>query len=291
MKTSFEKITGKELSLNELLSQAKEENAIKASNDNQKTLLLAIDMQNDFMDNGELGVPGALQDSLHSSKFLYEHFEHITKVAVSLDHHQPNQIFHPMWWVDENGNHPVPFTLITAEEVKTGKWKAVNYQLESLEYVENLEKCGKKQLCIWTYHCLEGTDGAALEHGFSNMIHFHSVARNTDILRLPKGRDPFSEMYGIVKPEFDQKNYVNETLLSTLDHFDRIIIVGEAKSHCVLESLRQILEHKPEKAKDIIVLEDCMSSIPGFENETEKTFLELKEQYGFTITTSKEYIK
>jgi nicotinamidase-related amidase len=213
----------------------------------------------------------------------------ISRIAVSIDTHQPHQIFHPAWWIDENGNHPVPFTIITTADLDNGKYRAVIKPIESREYVENLEKVAKKPLCIWTYHCIEGTHGAALENQFANMVYFHSIAKKSVTQRLVKGQDPLSEMYGIIKPEYDQKGYVNIEFLNALEKFDKIIIGGEAKSHCVLESVRQILEFyedRPEITSKIYVLEDCMSSIPGFEDATEQTFSEFKQQYKINIVRS-----
>lgn len=277
------------LRINKLLEQAKKEKIIPAAEDTVRTLFLAIDMQNDFMENGELPVPGSHRDIWNAAQFLYNNMNKITQIAVSLDTHQPQQIFHPNWWLDEQGNNPLPFTIIAKEDVQSGKWRPVNNPDESLDYVVNLSEKSKKDLCIWPYHCLEGTFGATLESQFANMVYFHSIARKSVPTRIIKGKDPLSEMYGIIKTEYDQDNYCNIDFLNELKTYDKIIIVGEAKSHCVLESLRQILgyyESSAEVTSRIFVLEDCMSSIPGFEKNTEETFEYFKERYKITVTRS-----
>lgn len=281
-----------ELRLNLLLSQATKENISPADADKDKTLFLAIDMQNDFMEKGELGVPGSHQDVSRAARFLYDHMEKITQVAVSLDTHQPQQIFHPGWWVDAEGHHPAPFTIITREAVQQGKWRALSHQTESLAYVSHLEQDSKKALCIWPYHCLEGSFGAALEGQFANVVYYHSVARKTAPLRIVKGREPLSEMYGIFKPEYGPHAAEQLAFLDSLRSYERIFVVGEAKSHCVLESLRQILEYyaaDPTVASKIVVLSDCMSSIPGYEAATEETFAEWQKTYGISVTPSTDY--
>jgi len=278
---------------NEVLALASAETISPAKNDKEQVLLLAIDFQNDFMEKGELGVPGSHKDIENTTRFIYNNMEKITKIAVSLDTHQPQQIFHPAWWVDDQGNHPAPFTIITAEDVENGKWRPTNKPKESLEYVQNLKKVGKKDLCIWTYHCLEGTFGAALEDQFANMVYFHSVARKNVTQRLVKGKDPLSEMYGIIKPEYSTRNMINLDFLNKLESYDKIVIVGEAKSHCVLESVKQILEHyqaRPDITSKVFILEDCMSNIPGFEAQTEQTFEDFKKQYHVNITTSTDLV-
>lgn len=128
-----------------------------------------------------------------------------------------------------------------------------------------------------------------MENQFANMVYFHSVAKKAVVQRLVKGQDPLSEMYGVVRPEYDTKGYINLDFLNKLEQYDRIVIAGEAKSHCVLESIRQILEYyetRPEITQKIYILEDCMSSIPGFEAVTDQTFAAFKKRYQVNIVRS-----
>ncbi|MBM7648454.1 nicotinamidase-related amidase [Bacillus ectoiniformans] len=298
MKTSFDTIvnideigSSRSVKMNELLSLASAEGISPSNEDTEKVLFIGIDYQNDFMENGELGVPNSHTDIKNVTRFLYDNFHKITDIAISLDTHELNQIFHPVWWLDEQGNHPAPFTIISAEDIEKGKWTAAEKAEESLKYIRNLEKSGKKQLCIWPYHCIEGTRGAALESQFSNMIHFHSIARNTRIKKIIKGQDPLSEMYGIIKPEFAEADYGNYEFLNSLKSYQKIIIAGEAKSHCVLESVKQMVDYfadDREMTARFYVLDDCISSIPGFEEETEQAYEELKNKFGIHIVRSKE---
>lgn len=281
------------ISLNEILRKANDEQLTPAAQNKERVLFLGIDVQQDFMDNGSLGVPGAHGDVERMTQFIYNNMDKITNIAVSIDTHTPHQIFHPCWWIDENGNNPAPYTPITLADLDSGKYRAVIYPRQSRDYVEHLEKDGKKTLCVWSYHCLQGTSGAAFENQFANMIYFHSVAKKAVTQRLVKGQDPLSEMYGIIKPEYDTKNYINIDFLNKLENYDKIIIAGEAKSHCVLENIKQILEHyanRPEITQKIYILEDCMSSIPGFEDVTEQTFDDFKKTYHVNIVKSTDDI-
>lgn len=299
MKTKFEEIVdvskiGSENTkgLNELMVLANAEKMTPSREDIEKVLFMGIDFQNDFMENGELGVPNSHKDVERVTKFLYRNFDKVTTIALSLDTHELHQLFHPSWWVDAEGNHPVPFTVITREEVEKGKWMAVEKQQESLAYIIHLERLGKKQLLIWPYHCIEGTHGAALESQFSNMVHFHSVIRQSNIQKIVKGQDPLSEMYGIIKPEYATTDSTNYAFLHSLLAYDKIVIAGEAKSHCVLESVRQIVEYyddKHELPSKIYLLDDCMSPIHGFEESTEHACKELQENYGIHIVKSTEF--
>ncbi len=283
--------TDNPISLNEILRLANNEKLTPAHQNNEKVLFLAIDVQQDFMDNGALGVPGAHGDVERMTHFIYDNIDKITNIAVSIDTHTPHQIFHPCWWIDEDGNNPGPATPITLADLDSGKWRAVINPAKSRDYVEHLEKDGKKTLVVWPYHCIQGTTGCALENQFANMVYFHSVAKKTVVQRLVKGQDPLSEMYGIIKPEYDTKNYINLDFLNKMESYDKIVICGEARDFCVYESLKQMLAYyanNTEVLKKVYVLEDCMSAI-GAPADVDKMYADLQSQYKFNIVKSTEW--
>jgi nicotinamidase-related amidase len=265
-----------------------------AANDAEKVLVLGIDLQNDFMEGGSLPVPGSINDIERFTRFIYTNLHAITQIVCSLDTHSFHQIFHPIWWINEKGEHPAPYTIITYNDVTSGAWKPVyGKPANSIKYLNELEARGKKKLCIWPYHCLEGSDGARLEGQFTRMMYFHSATRKSIPAMIRKGTDTYSEMYGIIRPEYDTKNFVNMPVLNLLERFDKIFIAGQAKSHCCLESVKQILEFfvgRPEITQRITFLEDCSSSIPGFEKDTDNEFETFKKQYGIHILKSTDII-
>lgn len=301
MKTTYEEIVDVQAigvsqntrNMNELLTKANQEKLTPATKNAEQVLVIGIDVQNDFMENGSLAVPGSHGDVERFTKWIYNNLDKISQIAVSIDTHNPFQIFHPCWWVDVDGNNPPPFTLITLKDLDDGKWFPVVDPVRSRRYVEGLTTKAKKDLFIWTYHCLQGTFGAALENQFANMVYFHSVAKKTMVNRIVKGTDPFSEMYGVFAPEFDEKGFINIDVLNKIAKFDKVVIGGEAFSHCVLESVRQLLEfHKDNQGvtKKVFFLEDCSSCIPGFEDSTKKTFDEFKKKYGINIVKSADLV-
>lgn len=276
----------------EIFAKAEKERLTSAARASKSVLLVCIDMQQDFMDNGSLGVPGAIGDVERLTRFIYTNMDDITSIAFSLDTHFPQQIFHPYWWRDKDGNQAPPFTVITLQDIDNGTWKPMRWPLESREYVEGLHKASKKDLVIWPYHCIQGTSGHSLENQLAAMIYFHSISKRSVPRVLNKGYDPLSEMYGIIKPEFDRKNYYDLKFLDFISQFEMVLIAGEAKSHCVMESIKQILEHfynSPDKnrmLKKIYILEDCMSVIPGFEESTAKAFDEFRNHYQVNLVKS-----
>lgn len=281
--------------ISDILTLGQSENVQPASQDHKRNLLLAIDVQNDFMEGiGSLAVQGSRGDVQRLTKWMYQNMASLTQVICSLDCHSMQQIFHPMWWIDREGKHPAAFTIITYEDVVQGIWTAVDSNNEhSLEYLQNLEFDNKKKLCIWPYHCLEGTMGAKLESQFTKMLYFHAAARRTAPRLIYKGQDPYSEMYGIIKAEYDRDHYINYEVLNAIGQYDAIYIAGQASSHCVLASVTQILEHfsdNKEVTSRITLLEDCMSPIAGFEESTRQQFKALQEQYDIHIRKSTDII-
>ena len=62
-------------------------------------------------------------------------------------------------------------------------------------------------------------------------------------------------------------------------------MAGEAKSHCVANSLKQVLDESPDFAAKLIVLEDAMSNVTGFETLADPIYDRAK-QMGVKFTTT-----
>ncbi|MDO5557305.1 MAG: hypothetical protein Q4G05_03585 [Clostridia bacterium] len=304
MKTSYEQIVKIDNNdVGKVLKLAFQEDHIYTG----RNLLLCIDFQNDFVEGGSLAVPGAKADIARLTKWIYNNMQDISEIICTMDTHVPEQIFHPCWWEDTNGKNPNPYTIITLDDFNSGKWKLPK-NLKMMEgitkqYLEHLEKNSKKQLCIWPYHCLWGTEGANLEQSFSQMVIFHYAVTGNDPRFIEKGKLlKYSEMYGFIEPEFGadssqnqyHKNLVNKVFLDRVikGEYDNIYIAGEAASHCVLESVTQLCKklQSREYTERIVILEDCMTSIAGFEKLTTQKFKELQEMYGIRFVKSTEMI-
>lgn len=240
-----------------------------AADDGQITHLLIIDMQVDFCHpGGSLFVPGAVEDIRRTIEFIYDNAERITQISCSLDSHLPHQIFSPSWWTDAEGNHPEPFTLISAEDVSSGRWRPLQEPEWSRHYVEQLEQEAKKQLTIWPYHVGIGSIGQALDPELWSAVFWHSLARRAQPIWLTKGSVPLTEHYSIIQPEVpvpDQPGAdKNQAFLDSLAEADTIIIAGEAESHCVLETVEDLVEEfrdRPDMLEKVLLLRDCTSPV------------------------------
>ena len=273
-----------------------------ATSDTNQICLLIIDAQNTFcLPEFELFVGGrsgssAVDDNLRLCEFIYRNLNAITTIAPTMDTHTAMQIFHPIFWINEAGEHPLPAaTSITLEDVQQGIWKvnpAVahsiangNYwalQKHALHYVQKLSEDGKYPLIIWPYHSMLGGIGHALVSVVEEAIFFHSIARSSQALFEIKGGNPLTENYSVLRPEVldgpDGNSIAqkNTSFIDKLLDFDAIIIAGQAKSHCVAwtidDLLTEILARDRKLAKKVYLLEDCTSPVvvPGVVDFTEQ---------------------
>lgn len=238
-----------------------------SAKDGKKVFLLLVDVQVDFVHpDGALSVPGAVDDARRTVEWIYRNAERITTIGASLDSHTPIQIFSPSWWSDPDGNHPQPFTSITGADVAAGRWIPL-YETEwSVMYVDLLEEASKKTLMIWPYHTLIGTPGHTLVPAVYEAIAYHTAARQSQPMMLSKGMIAKTEHYSILEPEVkvprEPQGDVNRDFMNILALYDLIYVAGQAKSHCVLETVASMMRYyPPEVTANIRILQDAMSSV------------------------------
>jgi nicotinamidase-related amidase len=250
-----------------------------ARHDDLRICLVAVDVQNTFCTPGfELVVPGAVEDNRHLAEFVYRNLGSITEIVPTLDTHQVVQIFHAAFLVDEEGNRPPPYTLVSAEDVEHGRWQvdpelgvASDYLLR---YTRGLEEGGRYDLTVWPYHAMLGGVGHALVSAVEEAFFFHALARRIGPGFEIKGFDPLTEHYSVLGPEVMGEK--NERLIQKLLSFDIVVFAGQAKSHCVAWTIDDLLRHpdveEQELARKVYLLEDCTSPVvvPGVVDYTEE---------------------
>lgn len=234
-----------------------------------KTALLIIDAQYDFCNpSGALFVPGAEQDIERIARLIALNGDKINQIFVTLDTHRVLDIAHPLFWEDPNGNTVAPFTLITSAAVESGKWIPRYHREYVITYLKNLENEGAFRHFIWPEHCLAGSKGAALDDTILEAILAWSHHMGKDYNTVVKGLNPLTEHFGVFKAQVpvsgDSQTDLNQPFLSELATFDRILIAGEARSHCVATSVQQILDYAPLLTSRITLLTDCMSDVPNW---------------------------
>ncbi len=270
-----------------------------ADGDRRRILLLLVDCQVDFIhEDGALRVPGAVADTRRTIEWLFQHTGQITTVAASLDTHIPMQIFYPGWWINDEGRHPEPFTLIPADKVDSGEWRPTVEEEWSRDYVHRLQAQSEKVLTIWPYHTMLGTPGHAITPALYEAVTYHAAARNTQPRFLEKGMIPKTEHYSILEPEVKVPEEPGGTLrtdfLDLIAGYDLVYIAGQAKSHCVLETTESLINYFSDRRPDFIekwrVLMDCTSSVAhpevDFEAMAQKEYQRFQAEYGLRLVTT-----
>lgn len=241
-----------------------------AQSDSEKIAVVLVDYQHDFVDpTGTLFVPGAQEDLVRFLHWFYTNAHRITTIYVSLDTHLPLHIFFSAWWHNPStGEHPQPFTPISVVDLDEGRWEPLREPEWSLHYVRLLSKQAKKDLMIWPHHTMQGTQGHMLVAPLSEALAWHSAARQTQPIYIVKGLTSRTEYYGSFGAEVpdphDPSSNLNTALMDAVMQHERIYIAGEAKSHCVLETERQLVGHmsnQPALLQRLYLLTDCTSSV------------------------------
>ena len=257
-----------------------------------KVALLVIDPQNDFCHStGSLYVAGAEKDMARLATFVKNNKEKINHIALTQDSHHVIDISHPGFWQDKYGKNPNPFTIITGESIEKGEWFPRFFPKDAIEYIHKLEAQGEFPHCIWPEHCLIGTTGAAIVDELMDSIKEWCRLGNWYKV-FTKGTYPLAEHFGAFRANVEVPNIpatqLNQDIVKDLENNDKVILSGEAKSHCVGSTLKQCLDYFPDLAKKFVILEDCMSPVPGFENLSDDTFKRAK-QMGVQFTTSTDF--
>jgi nicotinamidase-related amidase len=255
--------------------------------------LLLIDAQVDFCDpSGALYVQGAEEDMARVAEWIQREQSRIDTIVVTLDSHHLMDIAHPGWWIDAYGGNPTPFTAITLDDLKKSRYNVANDATReaSLAYVEHLAEEGKKTLVIWPPHCLLGHPGHALFPAIRDAVDAWELAKCKPVEYVLKGTNPYTEHYSAVQAEKidpnDPSTAPNGAMIHLLDEHDRIVVAGEALSHCVADTVSDLME-QIDRSK-FVLLEDGMSCVPSFENLGGRFLFRAKGR-GATITETDRF--
>ncbi len=299
---------------------AEKNNLTSAVDDKIKIALVLIDVQNTFcIPDFELFVGGrsgrgAVDDNIRLCKFIYQNLNIITEIIPTMDTHQAIQIFHSIFLINDKGEHPLPYTLVSYDDIEKGKWKVNPYAIKFLgleenkvqqhliHYVKALKENNKYNLTIWPYHAMLGGIGHALVSSIEEAIFFHSIARYSKPDIQIKGRNSLTEHYSAFGPEITidaEGNKIadkNLLLLEKLMNFDVIIITGQAKSHCVAWSIEDLLKHFSSKdkslTKKVYILENTTSPVVvqgviDYTDDADKAFKSFADEGMHIVKTTK----
>ncbi len=258
--------------------------------------LVVIDPQKDFCDpNGALFAPGADEDMRRLAGLVDRLRTDLRDIHVTLDSHRKVDISHPIWWRDRSGRPPAPFTTITAADMEAGRFTTArpDMRARSLRYLRALQAGGRYPHTIWPYHCLIGDEGHAMVPALADAMHAWEE-RFAMVDFITKGSNPWTEHFSGVQAEVpdpaDVSTQLNTSLIRTLQDADVILMAGEALSHCVANTVRDIADQlgAPEYIDKIHLLTDATSNVPGFEAVGERFVRDMTAR-GMHLTTTKDF--
>ncbi len=259
--------------------------------------LLIIDPQKDFCDpNGSLYVSGADGDMDRVAVLISRLKTKLRGIHVTLDSHRKVDISHAIWFKDSSGAHPAPFTVISAGDVRSGKWTTTQpgaYK-RTLSYLDALESGGRYPHVIWPYHCLIGDEGHNVWPALFEAIH-EWEDRFAVAGFITKGSNPWTEHFSAVQAEVpdpqDPTTQVNTGLINTLAEADIVLLAGEALSHCLASTVRDVADKlaNPRYTAKLVLLSDASSNVATFEHYGDDFVRELTAR-GMQLSTTTDFL-
>lgn len=280
-----------------------------------RVALLIIDGQNDFLDpKGALYVAGADKEAERLATMIKRLGRKINRIHATLDSHHPVDIAHPIMWKDEHGKHPDPFTIISADDVRSGKWtctllgyydssRKITYQDKTLAYVELLEKNKRYPLCIWPPHCLIGTWGHNVYPALFDAYNSWVGETKAWINYVTKGQHPFTEHYSAIQADVPDPNVpntqINTELLTEINNADIVAWSGWAGSHCLANTGRDAVNYFSQTSdefikKSVLLTDVCapVGDLPGSTmfKDMRQNFIDEMQKRGMQLSTTDQFL-
>ena len=277
----------------------------------KKIHLVIIDPQNDFCDlpddyrpaipgsPGErqtpaLPIAGAHADMQRVAALINQGAAGLSDISVTLDSHHRVDIAHPTFWQREDGSTVAGFTPISASDVRAGRYVPRNAKTLArvLTYLDTLEANGRYTHRVWPVHCEIGTWGNNVHEDVRRAYNRWEETRVGIVSKVIKGTNPWTEHYSAIKAEVpdanDETTQLNAALIARLKQADRVLITGEAGSHCVKATTEHIVENlAASDLGKLVLLTDCMSPVTGFESQY-ASFIKAMRKSGVQIAQSGE---
>jgi len=277
------------------------------------------DMYDRLLNRGELYVDGAHEDMLRLAAMLDRLRDRLDDVHVTLDSHRFVDQAHPSWWRRTSDGSPPPhYTILginndrvvrmdpqsdgslvpTGDEFTTRipsfMYKGGPTKKGSKGYLEALASNGRYPHVVWPVHCMIGTMGHLVHPAvMAALLRWEEQFCSVDY--VTKGSNPQTEHYSGVQAEVvdpsDPSTQINMELIRTLEEADIVFLAGEARSHCLANTARDIVAKfsDPSYVKKLYLIEDCTSDVPGFEHLGEK-FVQDMVGLGMNVSNSLDFL-
>ena len=235
------------------------------------------------------------------------------ELHVTMDCHQKLHIAHEWFWLNHDGKRPTPFSIITPDDIEADIWfprfpnakpaalAGQTLREYAIYYTKELQKRGNKALMIWPVHCEIGHPGNNLYAPVATALDKWAEDNFATVNLVSKGSDPFTEHFGGLQAEVplasDPSTSLRTDVLDSVSEADVIAIGGLALSHCVMETVNQIVNNiDPKLVSKFHILRDCtspVSAVPGGPDfpALSEEWLKKMTKLGMTVTTSDKFLK
>jgi len=149
-------------------------------------------------------------------------------------------------------------------------------------------------LMVWPVHCEIGTWGQNVHAEVHAAYNRWEDATQRIVTKLNKGSNPWTEHYSAVMAEVpdaeDPATQLNQGFIAMLASADRILIAGEAGSHCVKATTEHIVENfGMRQLSKLVLVTDCISPVTGFEAQYQ-SFLQEMRASGVRLAQTSEVL-
>jgi len=288
---------------------------------NQKVLVI-IDPQGGFckvvpkdqqqvIHDGELFVPGADKDMERLAGFVDKAGHLFNSIHVTMDSHHAWHIAHPCWFVDDSGNNPEPFTIMSIKKgeifgfniftnANSGPYrpKIMSQRQWTIDYLNKLQSSQRYPHMIWPPHCQIGTPSHAIVEPLMTALMKWEKKHIRSVNFVTKGSNIRTEHFGIVQAEvpdpLDPTTLLNQEFINLIGNPDisQVFVAGEALSHCVANSVTDIANTFGDDSfiKKVVLIRDCTSNVPGCEAMGD-TFVTTMVARGMTTTNTVDFFR
>ena len=135
-----------------------------------------------------------------------------------------------------------------------------------------------------------GSEGQKVVPELQAALDLWSSHTGKQVQLIHKGMNNLTEMYSAVRAEVplaaDPATDTNVPFVQELAKSTKLVVCGEALSHCVNYTTRDVLENwKDRSPADIILLKDAASAVPGCDAAAEQ-FINDMVAAGVTVITT-----
>jgi nicotinamidase-related amidase len=176
-------------------------------------------------------------------------------------------------------------------------------QARANDYVKQLASNNRYPLCIWPPHCLIGTWGHNVVEPLNG-----ALSRWEDqfafVDYVTKGSNMWTEHYSAIKADVpdpvDTTTDLNEPFIKTLKDADIILLSGEARSHCLANTVYDIADEFDKDSNELVkkmhLLTDATTDVadpPGTTMFTDmgEAFIKNMTGRGMQLTTTEEFLR